>query len=73
MRRVWVWVWVLQVMTTLRTSKQFLSICVCVQLLKVAKFTSALVPKMGLAPLVLKKALPDLIFFGFVFLMCAHC
>ena len=54
-------------MHNLRSAKQYLSLCVCIQLLKMAKFTSALVPKMGLAPLVLKKALPDLVFFGFIF------
>ena len=38
-----------------------------VQLLKVIKFTTLLVPKMGLATSVLSKALVDLIFFGVVF------
>ena len=37
------------------------------RLLKLIKFSEALVPKMGLAPLVLKKALPDLVFFMLVF------
>ena len=58
-----------QSMTTIREGKFYLSACVCIQLLKVIKFTSALVPKMGLAPLVLKKALPDLIFFSMVFFL----
>lgn len=40
---------------------------ICAQLLKIAKFTSLLVPKMGLAPLVLKRALPDLVFFCVTF------
>ena len=34
---------------------------------EISKFMSALVPKMDLAPLVLKRALPDLVFFGLVF------
>jgi len=58
-----------QVMATTRDAKFFLSICVCIQLLKIIKFTSALIPKMDLAPSVLKKALPDLVFFGIVFLI----
>ena len=49
-----------QVMDTLLQAKTYLSLCVCIQLLKISKFAAALVPKMGLAPLVLKKALPDL-------------
>ena len=56
-------------MSTARTGKTLLSICVCVQLLKIIKFMSALVPKMDLAPSVLAKALPDLIFFGAVFMI----
>ena len=48
-------------------AKKYLSMCACIQLLKVAKFASALVPKMGLAPTVLKKALPDMVFFGAIF------
>ena len=50
-----------------RSTKDFLSLCVCVQLLKIMKLAAIHVPKMGLAPAVLKKALPDLVFFGFVF------
>jgi hypothetical protein len=42
-------------MSTARTGKTLLSICVCVQLLKIIKFMSALVPKMDLAPSVLAK------------------
>jgi hypothetical protein len=57
------------VMSTIRDGKFYLSLCVCIQLLKIIKFTSALVPKMDLAPLVLKKALADLVFFGIVFLI----
>ena len=50
-----------------RSLKFILSVCVCVQLLKIMKVSSILVPKMGLTPSVLKKALPDMIFFSFVF------
>ena len=53
----------------LKQGKLYLSLCVCIQLLKIGKFTSAIVPKMGLAPLVLKRALPDLVFFGCVFII----
>ena len=56
-----------QQMDTFKRAKAFLSLCVCIQLLKIIKFISALVPKMDLAPTVLKKALPDLFFFGVVF------
>ena len=41
----------------------------CIQLLKIIKFASALVPKMALAPSVLARALPDLVLFGIVFLL----
>jgi len=58
-----------EVMSTIRDGKFYLSLCVCIQLLKIIKFTSALIPKMDLAPLVLKRALADLIFFGLVFLI----
>ena len=59
-----------QLMETFKRAKVFLSLCICIILLKVIKFLSALVPKMDLAPIVLKKALPDLIFFMVVFLIC---
>ena len=55
--------------TTLRMAKQNLAMCVCIQLLKIVKFSSVLVPKMGLAPLVMKKALPDLVFHSSVFVI----
>ena len=58
-----------EVMSTIRDGKFYLSLCVCIQLLKIIKFTSALIPKMDLAPMVLKKALADLIFFMLVFLI----
>jgi len=50
-----------------RWLKYLLALCVCVQLLKIMKISSILVPKMGLTPSVLKKALPDMIFFSLVF------
>ena len=50
-----------------RTMKQYLSICVCIQLFKITKFTSALVPKMGLMSNVLRTAAVDLFFFGIIF------
>jgi hypothetical protein len=50
-----------------RSLKFSLALCVCVQLLKIMKISAILVPKMGLTPSVLKKALPDMIFFSFVF------
>ena len=52
-----------------RDAKMYLSLCVCIQLLKITKVFALLVPKMGLAPAVLKKALPDLFFFGVVFVI----
>ena len=42
-------------MTTFRDAKMYLSLCVCIQLLKILKVASALIPKMGLATNVLKK------------------
>jgi hypothetical protein len=56
-----------EVMAVKMDAAFYLSLCVCIQLLKVIKFSAMLVPKMDLAPQVLKKALPDLIFFGIVF------
>ena len=56
-----------EVMAVNSDAKSYLSLCVCIQLLKVIKFSAMAVPKMDLAPKVLKKALPDLIFFGIVF------
>ena len=50
-----------------RELKFVLALCVCVQLLKIMKISAILVPKMGLTPTVLKKALPDMIFFVIVF------
>jgi hypothetical protein len=56
-----------KLMKTMRSAKMYLSLCVCVQLFKILKFASALVPKMGLATNVLRKCCNDLLFFGFVF------
>jgi len=56
-----------EAMATIRDGKFYLSLCVCIQLLKIIKFISQLIPKMGLAPNVLKKAFADLVFFGVVF------
>ena len=54
---------------TTRDAKRYLGLCVAIQLLKVIKFVAVLVPKMGLAPAVLKRALPDIVFFSIVFLI----
>ena len=37
-----------RVMATARTVKIYLSTCVCIQLLKIIKFTNVLIPKMSL-------------------------
>ena len=58
-----------EVMLIHRNAKLFLSFCICIQFLKIVKFTDTLVPKMNLATSVLKKAGPDLLFFAFVFIM----
>ena len=50
-----------------RELKFVLALCVCLQLLKIMKISAILVPRMGLTPTVLKKALPDMIFFVIVF------
>ena len=58
-----------QVMEAMRDLKMYLSLTVCLQLLKLLKIAGILVPKMGLAPAVLKKALPDLTTFALVFMI----
>merc|ERR1719359_861021 len=58
-----------QRMDTLRTAKLYLSLCVCIQLLKLIKFMKALIPKMALATAVLYKGVADLFFFGLVFMI----
>ena len=64
-----------RVMSTSRTAKLYLSLCVCIQLLKIIKFTNVLIPKMGLMTAVLSKGFADLAFFGIVFIisMMAFC
>jgi len=64
-----------RVMSTSRTAKLYLSLCVCIQLLKIIKFTNVLIPKMGLMTAVLGKGFADLAFFGIVFIisMMAFC
>jgi hypothetical protein len=54
-------------MSEYRRMKQYLSLCVCIQLFKVTKFTSALIPKMSLMANVLRIAAVDMLFFGIVF------
>ena len=46
-----------RVMGTVRNAKLYLSLCVCIQLLKIIKFANQLVPKMGLATNVISRAL----------------
>ena len=50
-----------------RISKMLFSFCVCIQLLKIVKFTNELVPKMSLMTRVLVKASGDLILFAVIF------
>merc|ERR1719197_1505649 len=54
-------------MDTARQAKFFMSICVCIQLLKIIKFTNVIVPKMSLMTRVLSKGCYDLVFFGIIF------
>jgi len=58
-----------EVMKTARNLKTYLSLCVCLQLLKIIKFLGMLVPKLKLAPSVLRKALVDLALFSIVFVI----
>ena len=53
-----------QAMMEYRTAKQFLSINLSLQLLKINKFTSALVPKMSIFVDVLRLCLVDMVFFS---------
>lgn len=50
-----------------RLEKLLLSFIVCIQFLKIIKFTNELVPKMSLMTRVLTKASADLVFFAFIF------
>ena len=58
-----------RVMGAFRHAKLLLSLCVCIQLLKVLKFAAQMVPKMSLATAVLKKCMMDLVFFGISFMI----
>jgi hypothetical protein len=53
-------------MNEFEACKQLLSFNLWIQLLKVAKYTSAMVPKMSLATDTLRKCLVDVLFFGVV-------
>jgi len=57
------------VMNLVRNAKTYLSWCLCIQLLKVVKFTDTLVPKMDLATEVLYEKRDELLFFTFVFVI----
>ena len=50
-----------------RNAKLLMSICVCIQLLKIIKFTNVIVPKMSLMTRVLSKGCYDLLFFSIIF------
>ena len=56
-----------RLMKEYRMTKMYISLCVCIQLFKVIKFTSQLVPKMSLMTSVLRECVVDLAFFGLVF------
>lgn len=58
-----------RLMSEFRSAKLYLSICMCIQLLKILKFADALVPKCGLAINVLRACAVDLIFFGMSFIV----
>jgi len=58
-----------ELMREARSAKTFLSLCVCIQLFKVLKFASALIPKFGLATNVLRVCAMDLLFFGITFII----
>ena len=56
-----------EISNTSRDAKFYMSICVCIQLLKIIKFTNVIVPKMSLMTSVLSKGCYDLLFFGIIF------
>jgi hypothetical protein len=56
-----------EVFDTARSAKFFMSLCVCIQLLKIIKFTNVIVPKMSLMTRVISKGCYDLLFFGLIF------
>jgi len=64
-----------EVMDASRMGKFYMSICVCIQLLKIIKFTNVIVPKMSLMTSVLAQGAYDLLFFGVIFAvsMFAFC
>ncbi len=64
-----------EILKTARLAKLYMSICVCIQLLKIIKFTNVIVPKMSLMTSVLAKGCYDLLFFGIIFAisMFAFC
>ena len=64
-----------EILKTARLAKLYMSICVCIQLLKIIKFTNVIVPKMSLMTSVLAKGCWDLLFFGIIFAvsMFAFC
>jgi len=58
-----------RLMSEYRNMKQFLSLCICIQLLKVIKLAAQLVPKVGYMSSVLRTSVVDLFFFGVVFII----
>jgi len=56
-----------KLMAEYRDAKKYLSLCICIQLFKVIKYLSQLVPKMSLMTSVLRTCVIDLFFFGIVF------
>lgn len=58
-----------KVSASMREGKMFLSLCCCIQLLKITKFLGLLVPKTDMTAKVLKLALLDLVFFFVVFMV----
>jgi hypothetical protein len=56
-----------EVFDAARQAKFYMSICVCIQLLKIIKFTNVVIPKMSLMTRVLSKGCHDLLFFGVIF------
>ena len=55
-----------ELMDQVAVSRRYFAMNICIQMLKVVKFTSTLVPKMSLATDTLRQCLSDLIFFGMV-------
>ena len=58
-----------QLLGEFRVCKQYLSLCVCIQLFKILKFASALIPKFDLATAVLRKCRNELVFFTISFII----